>query len=161
MKRLLSVLLISCLAISACGFRPLYAGQGSLGPVTGPSIAVESIPGRSGYMLRQALLRELAIGLPGLESGAILSVALDERVERATLLPDGAVSRSYYTVSGDYVLQTSAGPISGHAQSQVPFAATQSPYTDVSAQSYAAERAMEELARTIVDRLRIQAQSSR
>lgn len=159
MKRLISILLVATLAVSACGFRPLYAGHGSEGSISGQSIAVDNIPGRSGYMLRQALLRDLAIGLPGVESGAVLTVTLDERVERATLLPDGAVSRSYYTATGDYVLQTIDGPIIGNAESQVPFAATQSPYTDVSAQSYAAERAMEELARTIVDRLRIQVQS--
>ena len=161
MIRFLSVLLLASLAVSACGFRPLYAGQAGSGPISEHSITIEDIPGRSGYMLRQALLRDLSIGLPGIESGAVLTVTLDERVERATLLPDGAVSRSYYAATGDYVLQTSTGTISGNAESQVPFAATQSPYTDVSAQSYAAERAMQELARTIVDRLRIQAKSKR
>lgn len=157
MIRLIPVLLAS-FALAACGFRPLYAGQGSSGG-TGQLIAIEEIPGRSGYMLRQALLRDLSTGLPGIESGAVLTVTLDERVDRATLLPDGAVSRSFYNAEGDYVLTTSQLAIQGDAKSQVPYAATESPYSDVSAQTYAAERAMKELSRKIVDQLRIQAQN--
>lgn len=158
MTRLLTLLLAS-LALTACGFRPLYAGQSGARGISGQYIDIEEIPGRSGYMLRQALLRDLSTGLPGIESGAILTISLDESVDRATLLPDGAVSRSFFNAEGSYVLTSSQGSIQGEAISQVPFAATESPYTDVSAQTYAAERAMHELSKKIVDQLRIQAQS--
>ncbi|WP_300377457.1 LPS assembly lipoprotein LptE [Henriciella sp.] len=159
MKHVIALLLGSLL-LTACGFRPLYAGQSGLGGMTAQNISITEIDGRSGYMLRQELLRELATGLPGVESDAILTITLSEDITRASLLPDGAVSRSFYTASGRYSLETGGVVLRGDADVQVPFAATLTPYTDVSAQSYAADRAMTELSRKIVDQLRIQAQNS-
>ena len=149
------LVLVTCLALAACGFRPLYAG-GSAGSASGIQIA--GIEGRAGYQLRQALLRDLSYGLPGIEPSALLTITLDEQFERATLQPDGAVSRSFYDATGFYTLQTSDGIIEGEANARVPFATNESPYSDVSAQTYAAERAMQELSRRIVEQLRIQTQ---
>lgn len=154
-------LLVSALLLAGCGFRPLYAnGDGGALANNGP-IAVGEVPGRSGYRLRQSLIRELSAGIPSIEDGAVLSIDLNEGISRAALLPDGAVSRSFYEATGSYVLETSQGPISGRASASVPFAATSSPYTDVSAQTYAAERAMDELSRRIVSQLRLQAQNQK
>ena len=158
MKQFVLALLASAL-LAGCGFRPLYAGQSGSGFVSSQQINVSEIPGRGGYRLRQELIRDLATGIPGVESGALLKIGLREQIERATLLPDGAVSRSFYNASGSYVLETSSGPISGRTSVQVPYAASRTPYTDVSAQTYAAERAMAELSRKIVEQLRIQAQN--
>ncbi|WP_084396308.1 LPS assembly lipoprotein LptE [Henriciella aquimarina] len=157
MIRLITLLaLLGCL--SACGFRPLYAGQTGSNAASAHNITIQPIPGRSGYNLRQALLRELSPGLPGLDGAAHLTISLNERIARATLLPDGAVSRSFINARGQYTLETDNGPIRGDASVQVPFAATATPYSDVSAQTYAAERAMAELSRQIVEQLRIQVQ---
>lgn len=154
-------LFLALLLLAGCGFRPLYTGDGGGALANDGPIAVEEVAGRSGYRLRQSLVRELSTGLPGIEDGSVLTIDLQERISRAALLPDGAVSRSFYEASGAYVLQTSAGPISGKASASVPFGATNSPYTDVSAQTYAAERAMEELSRRIVSQLRIQVQNEK
>ncbi|MEQ8558032.1 MAG: hypothetical protein RIB03_06900 [Henriciella sp.] len=160
MIRLVAVL-FALSTLAACGFRPLYAGQGGSGAVSGQNISVEEIPGRSGYNLRQSLIRDLSIGVPGLEESTVLSVSLKEDIARATLLPDGAVSRSFYNATGRYTLATADGAISGSASVQVPFAASQTPYTDVSAQTYAAERAMTELSRRITEQIRIQVQTQK
>ena len=156
----LFLVLATCVAISACGFRPLYAGGDAGVSTSNFSIQIAEIPGRSGYQLRQALLRDLGYGLPGVDDSAILTVTIREQVERATLQPDGAVSRSFYNASGFYALETDGRVIKGEAQASVPFAANSSPYSDVSAQTNAAERAMQELSRRLVDQLRIQAQDA-
>ena len=158
MKHVIAIL-VGSVIVAACGFRPLYAGQAGNSAVTAQNISVAEIPGRSGYTLRQALIRELATGIPGLESEAVLTIDLSESIGRASLLPDGAVSRSFYNATGYYVLETGDTVISGDVDVQVPYAAALTPYTDVSAQTYAAERAMDELSRQIIDQLRIQAQN--
>lgn len=146
-------------ALSACGFRPLYGDAGFNGIVDGQNITIAEIPGRSGYTLRRNLMEELAVGLPGLDKSARLTVTLDERLVRAALLPDGGVSRSFLGATGDYVLDTPDGAVSGSVSVEVPYAATATPYTDVSAQIDVSTRAMSELARQIADDLRIQVQN--
>lgn len=148
-------------ALSACGFRPLYGGAGFNGVVEGQNITVDEIPGRSGYLLRRNLIESLATGLPGLDKPAVLTVTIDESLSRAALQADGGVSRSFLNASGRYVFQTSTGTVSGDAEVQIPYAATSTPYTDVSAQIDASERAMSELARRIADNLKIQVQQMR
>lgn len=156
-----NILLLAALAlVSACGFRPLYAGQSSSSMVSGNRISVGEIDGRAGYALRQELIRELATGLPGVDGSAQLTVTLSEGITRAALLPDGAVSRSFIEATGFYVLATDDQTLSGDVSVQVPYAATLTPYADVSAQQNASERAMSELARRIVDTLRVQAQQA-
>ncbi len=156
----LILLAVFVTGLSACGFRPLYAGAGFDGVVEGQSIEVAEIPGRSGYSLRRQLIQQLAVGLPGVEGPARLTVVLDEGLTRAALLPDGAVSRSFKDARGEYILETSNGPVEGEVSVQVPYTATNTPYTDVSAQIDATERAMTELSRQIVESLRIQAQQN-
>lgn len=152
--------LIAALAgLTACGFRPLYANQGQGSLVNGQQITVSEIEGRSGYLLRQQLIRNLAPGLPGLEDKARLTVRLKEGVTRATLLPDGAVSRSFYNATGRYTLEVGGETLRGGVSVQVPYAASGTPYSDISAQNSTPERAMDELARRIVENLRIQAQN--
>lgn len=158
MKRLIFLsLLIGTL--SACGFRPLYGGVGFNGVVEGQNITVDEIPGRSGYLLRRHLIEDLSTGLPGLNTPAQLTVTLNEQLTRAALLPDGSVARSFLNASGKFVLASEEGTVSGTVSVRIPYAATSTPYTDVSAQIDASQRAMLELSRQITDNLRIQVQS--
>lgn len=148
----------SITVLSACGFQPLYAGSSFNGAGTG-MISVDEIDGRSGYILRQNLVRELAAGLPGLDEKAVLTVTVDEGLTRAALLPDGAVARSFVIAEGNYTLQTASGVISGSSNVQVPYAAALSPYADVAAQAQSSRSAMDELSRKIVNDLRLQVQA--
>ena len=158
MKRLIA-LSFAIVALSACGFRPLYGNTGFNGVVGGQNITVEEIAGRSGYLLRRHLIEDLSIGLPGLETPAELTVTLDEKLSRAALLPDGGVARSFFNATGYYALASDQGTITGKASVEIPYAATNTPYTDVSAQIDASQRAMLELSRQITDDLRIQTQN--
>jgi LPS-assembly lipoprotein len=145
--------------VSACGFRPLYAGSSFDGVVEGQNISIAEIPGRSGYMLRRNLLQELATGLPGLTEPATLTIKLEEDLERATLIPDGGVSRSFLVASGKYVFETESGAFSGEQVVRIPYGQAPTPYSDVAAQISASESGMKELARQIVAELRIEVQS--
>ncbi|HIG22263.1 MAG TPA: hypothetical protein EYG02_02480 [Henriciella marina] len=151
---------VAALMLAGCGFRPLYA-DASFDQAGQGLITVDEINDRSGYLLRRELLKELAIGLPGLNERANLTVVLEEELERITLLNDGSVSRSFLKGVADFTLTTQGGQaFSGNAQVQVPISATQSPFGDVAAQTESSARAMRELAGEIVDDLRLQLESA-
>jgi len=153
MRQLIAALLL--LSLAACGFQPVYA-PGSSALAAGGPITVEPIRGRSGYMLRRALQEELAIGLPGVTEPATLNVILKENLTRLAFQPDGAASRSSVIASGRYVLARESGAISGSVDAQTDFSVPASSYGDIAAQTSAYDRTMRELAKEIVDDLRLQ-----
>ncbi len=156
MKRLLIAL---CLALPACGFQPVYAPSGGASLSEG-YVTVEPIAGRSGYMLRRALQQELAIGLPGVATSASLKVKLQEDLTRLAFKPDGAASRSSIIAKGNYVLDVNGTAVRGSVDSETSFTVPDQPYGDIAAQSSASDRAMRQLARKIVDDLRLQLSAS-
>jgi len=157
MKRLLAALVIvsSAAVLSACGFRPVYA------PVDGKFaegglIEIDSISGRPGHMLRQALLQELALGVPGLTESVTLSVRLDDNLTRLAFQPDGAASRSSVLATGVYTLQGETVAVKGAVDVETGFLVPDSPYGDIAAQTSASDRAMRLLAKRIADDIRLQ-----
>ncbi len=148
---LIAVLLASALA--ACGFQPVYAPSRLAG--SGGAIEVNEMPGRGGYMLRRALQRELATGLPGISSAAVLDIKLDESLSRLTFTPDGAASRATLTARGDYTLTYGEEVREGTVSAETSFAVPDAPFGDIAAQTSATDRAMSELARKIADDLRL------
>lgn len=143
-------ILLTALAVSACGFTPVYSGAANPS-----SIAVDDIPGRSGHELRKALIQELSPGLPGVDS-ARLNVDLDENLSRLTLRPDFSAARTDIIAEGKYVLVLDGDTISGDAKSETSYNVPDAPYGDISAQTDAYKRAMRKLAREIVDDIRLQ-----
>ncbi|KCZ59969.1 LPS assembly lipoprotein LptE [Hyphomonas chukchiensis] len=143
------------LTLSACGFQPVYAPGNSALAAGGP-ITVEPISGRSGYVLRRALQQELAIGLPGVTEPATLNVVLNENLTRLAFKPDGAASRSSLSATARYVLARDNSAISGSADAETDFSVPSQPYGDIAAQTSAADRTMRELAKHIVQDLRLQ-----
>lgn len=143
-------IVLLALTLSACGFTPLYAGGASSGNVT-----IEQIDGRAGQALRKALLQELAPGLPGLESSASLTIDLDESIGRLALQPDEAATRTDIIVSARYVLAYDDGALSGNSSAETSFLVPDAPFSDITAQIDATDRAMLLLARRIADDLRI------
>jgi len=147
------ILLVSAPALAACGFQPVYGG----GHVAGSSdLSVEQIPGRTGHMLRRALMRQTAAGLPRVAGDARLVVDLDENIKRLAFRPDGAAARSSVVLRGKYVLELPDGALTGDANAEAFFNVPAAPFSDIAAQANAAERAAEELARRINDDLRLQ-----
>tara|TARA_R110000751_G_scaffold4210_23_gene19970 strand:+ start:8858 stop:9331 length:474 start_codon:yes stop_codon:yes gene_type:complete len=153
MRQFFAALLL--LSLAACGFQPVYA-PGSSALAAGGPITVEPIPGRSGYKLRRALQEELAIGLPGVTEPATLNVILKDNLTRLAFKPDGAASRSSISASGRYVLARDSGAVSGFVDAQTDFTVPTGPYGDIAAQTSAYDRTMRELAKRIVDDLRLQ-----
>ena len=149
MMRQFAIALLA-LTLTACGFTPLYANGGSAG-----NINIETIDGRAGHSLRKALLQELGPGLPGLEGPASLSIVLDDRIARLALQPDEAATRTDIIVSADYVLAYDGGAISGTSGAETSFLVPDAPFSDITSQIDATDRAMLVLARRIADDLRI------
>ncbi|MFN4225166.1 MAG: hypothetical protein ACK4HR_02530 [Hyphomonas sp.] len=153
MKRLLAALLIA--GLGACGFQPVYA------PVQGKRaeaglIEIEPIRGRSGHMLRQALMQELALGVPGLSEEVTLTIDLDDQLTRLAFQPDGAASRSNVLATGQYVLQGETVAVRGSVDVETGFVVPDSPFGDIAAQTSASDRAMRVLAKRIADDIRLQ-----
>ncbi len=157
MKRLAAALLVASLGapLGACGFRPVYAPvDGKL--AEGGLIEVSPIRGRVGHMLRQALMQELALGVPGLTEKATLDVTLDDNLARLALQPDGAASRSSVLATGQYTLSGDRVSIKGSADVETGFLVPDSPFGDIAAQTSASDRAMRVLAKRIADDIRLQ-----
>ncbi len=144
--------LIALLSATACGFQPVYSSAGA-SDYRG-NVDVLQIDGRSGHFLRKALLREIGPGLPGLESG-ILSVEYEERINRLQIRGDAAAARSNVNTTSQYVLETGEATLRGELRSTATFTAPEAEFADISAQVDASERAMDLLARRIVDDIRI------
>lgn len=137
--------------LAACGFTPLYAnGAGGAGQVT-----VAEIDGRSGHMLRKALIQQLAAGLPGIEEPATLTVILDEELQRLSLRPDEAASRTDIVVDAQYVLEVGGEAFGAEVSAETSFNVPDAPFADITAQIDTSERAVNLLARRIVDDLRL------
>ncbi len=157
MKRLVAALLlaVSGAALSGCGFQPVYA------PVNGQLadsglIEISTIQGRPGHMLRQALMQELALGVPGLTEPVTLTVDLDDRLSRLAFQPDGAASRSSVLATGTYSLSGESVSVSGSVDVETGFLVPDSPFGDIAAQTSASDRAMRMLAKRIADDIRLQ-----
>lgn len=143
-------LLLSALALAACGFSPVYTTSANAS-----SVSVDDIAGRSGHELRKALLQELAAGLPGVDS-ARLNVDLDEKLNRLSLRPDEAAARTDIRAIGKYVLVLGDTTLEGQARTTTSYNVPNAPYGDIAAQTDASKRAMRKLAAAIVDDIRLQ-----
>lgn len=157
MKRLIAALLVAAsgASVSACGFQPVYA------PVDGKYadaglIEVAAISGRPGHMLRQALLQELALGVPGLTEQVTLTVDLNDRLTRLAFQPDGAASRSSVLATGAYAMTGETVSVTGSVDIETGFLVPDSPFGDIAAQTSASDRAMRMLAKRIADDIRLQ-----
>ena len=157
MKRVIAALFIACSAASlaGCGFQPVYAPvDGKL--ADGGLIEVATIRGRPGHMLRQALMQELALGVPGLTEHVTLTVDLNDQLSRLAFQPDGAASRSSVLATGIYAMTGETVSLTGSVNVETGFLVPDSPYGDIAAQTSASDRAMRVLAKRIADDIRLQ-----
>ncbi len=141
------------LALSGCGLAPMYAGGGD-GQVAQGLAAVEVAPieGKSGWLVRHALIDRLG------QSGAAaapryrLDVVLDDQLEGLGLLTDDSVGRERRTLRARYqlvdissdaiILDTTAGSDAG-------IDVVSSEYATIAAE----DSALENLAREVADRI--------
>lgn len=148
-----SVLLVSiCLALTACGLRPMYAGGSSSGVAQGlAAVDVPAIPGRAGWLMRNALQDRLGVaGDAG--SRYRLDVRLDDSLEALGVLNDDTISRERRilraryqlidTASGDILLDATSGADAG-------IDVVSSEYATIAAE----QTALENLAQEVADRI--------
>lgn len=94
--------LAGSLLLAGCGFRPLY-GTGEGTTLALKAIKVAEIPGRAGFALRNALIRELRID--GAEAPKQeLRIALRESEEGLAIQRDDTITRYNYRLVAAYQL---------------------------------------------------------
>ncbi len=139
---------LTALALSACGFTPLYADPAVGSPLR--RIAVTTQDDRLGYRLREQLEDALAW-----DRGATPLYRLTTQVEqnRRSLgrRIDDTATRYELTVKAGWTLTPVSGgtPISGTQTVTTTYATADQPYAAIAAQQDGEERAAAELARLI------------
>lgn len=144
-----ALLALALAPLAACGFTPVYGGQGAAFQNAGP-IGIPEIPGRTGHYLRNELVRELGQGVPGFPSGN-LEIDLTQGIERLAFAPDQAASRSDYIGTARWQMKTAAGIVlaSGQVSERASFNFADAAYADLAAQTAAQGRLATLLARSI------------
>ncbi|HCF25126.1 MULTISPECIES: LPS assembly lipoprotein LptE [unclassified Novosphingobium] len=148
-----------CLALllSACGLKPMYAGGASGTVAQGlAGIEVSTIEGKSGWLMRNALVDRLGSPNSGVTPRFRLDVRLDDKVEGLGLLSDDTVARERRTLraryqlvdlaSGEIVLDATAGSDAG-------IDVVSSEYATIAAENTALENLTKQVADRIVTRV--------
>ena len=150
MKRAL-VIIGASLAVTACGFHPLYGG-GKLRPELA-SIYVEPVPEQDGYELRNQLIDLL--GSDGRRAGKnyILKLTLSEASNGVALQNDATITRYNDALTVAYVLTDANGRqiTSGSQTSLASYNVSSAPYSTLAVQQDSDRRAADDLA----DRIRM------
>lgn len=153
-KHLIS--LASLALLSGCGLQPMYAGGGN-GTVARAVAAIEvsSIEGKSGWLVRNALVDRL--GAAGKAAPRYrLDVRLDEKLQGLGLLSDDAVTRERRTLRARYQLvDLSSGAIllDATAGADAGIDIVSSEYAVIAAEQTALENLSHEVADQIVTRV--------
>lgn len=151
MKALLALALP--LLLAACGLQPMYAGGGKGAVAQGlTAIDVSSIPGRSGWLVRNALVDRLGTASSSGSAQYRLDVRLDDNLEGFALLSDDTIGRERRTLRARYQLvDISSGEImlDASAGSDAGIDVVSSEYATIAAE----QTALENLARDVADRI--------
>jgi LPS-assembly lipoprotein len=144
------------LLLGACGLHPMYAG-GAGGTVAQGLSAVEVSPieGKSGWLVRNALVDRLGSGKSG-SARYRLDVRLDDKVEGLGLLSDDTVARERRTLRARYQLvdlTTGKIVLDETAGSDAGIDVVSSEYATIAAEQTALENLSKEVADRIVVRV--------
>lgn len=151
LPRLLPTTLIVgfALALSACGFTPLYGPQS----VTKGLGAIEVVApeGRAGYLLREKLEDALARDVNVLPSHRLVYSVKEQRYARGVRV-DNVANRYELKLTANWQLKdakTGQMTRSGTASAAVTYDSADQPYASIAAQQDSQERAAAEVARKI------------
>jgi len=150
----------AALALSGCGLQPLYGGgTGSPVAATLRSVEVASIPGQSGWLMRNKLVDRL--GESGQGSAQYrLDVTLDDNITSFGLRGDRAATQERRTLRARYQLvnlPTGAVLLDATAGSDAGIDIVSSEYATVAAEQTALENLSDIVADQIVARLALYA----
>ncbi len=154
----LSVTLV-CLSVplAGCALQPIYAG-GSSGYVASELAAIDvpAIPGREGWLVRNALNDRLGRGNNSGNSQYRLDVVLDDQLEGLGLLTDDTIGRQRRILRARYQLidvSTDTILIDATAGSDAGIDVVGSEYATIAAEQTALENLAQEVADQIVVRI--------
>ena len=142
--------------LSACGLRPMFAG-GDSGAVASSlrSIQVRDIPGKGGWLVRNALVAKLG-GDGGGSAAYRLEVELDDNITGFGIRGDRATTRERRTLRARYrLVETATGAVvlDATAGSDAGIDVVSSQYATIAAEQTALERLSEVIADQMVGRL--------
>ncbi|MEP1421636.1 MAG: LPS assembly lipoprotein LptE [Erythrobacter sp.] len=155
--RVFLMALAFALTLSGCGLQPLYSGGASSGVAQGlAAIDVPSIPGRDGWLVRNALRERL--GAAGDVGGYRyrLDVRLDDALEALGVLNDDTISRELRILRSRYQLvDLTTGEIllDATAGSDAGIDVVSSEYATIAAEQRALENLAQEVASRMVTRV--------
>jgi LPS-assembly lipoprotein len=148
------ILAAAALALSGCGLQPLYSGGANASVPQGlAAIEVPAIPGRDGWLVRNALQDRL--GVAG--DAAVryrLDVRLDDSLEGLGVLNDDTISRERRILRARYQLvDLTTGEIllDATAGSDAGIDVVSSEYATIAAE----QTALENLAKEVADRMTV------
>lgn len=153
-----AILLAMCAlpALSACGLQPMYAGGASSGVAQGlAAVDVPPIPGRDGWLVRNALRDRLGVANAGRGDATPryrLDVRLDDALEALGVLNDDTISRERRILRSRYqLIDLATGEIllDATAGSDAGIDVVSSEYATIAAE----QRALENLAQDVADRM--------
>ena len=146
---------VACLALTACGLSPMYAG--GTGAATAQGMAAVDIPaiqGRGGWLVKNAL--EARLGVGGKTAPEYrLDVRLDDSLEALGVLNDDTISRERRILRARYQLvelATGAILLDATAGSDAGIDVVSSEYATIAAE----QKALENLALDVADRMATQ-----
>ena len=154
---MMRILLLACaLALAGCGLRPVYSGGGSGAAAASlRAIQVQPIPGRAGWLMRNALVKRL--GGETEDSAAYrLEVELDDNITGFGIRGDSAATRERRTLRARYRLvdlSNGAVVLDATAGSDAGIDVVSSQYATVAAEQTALERLSEVVADQMIGRL--------
>jgi LPS-assembly lipoprotein len=155
-----SFVLCGVLAISGCGFRPLYGIQGpAASPQVTQALATVSIlplPNRQGMKLSRILNEQLRPR--GVSTGTAynLEVGLTERIDELGIRKDATSSRANYILTAQFYLRESGKRIFGdQVQSIVSYNILDDQYATVASQANAENRAIRQVGEQMKTRLAV------
>ena len=158
-----AIALLLPLALAACGLRPLYSGGGSGAVASALSgIEVATIPGRNGWLVRNAL-RDRIAALPDGNARYRLEIELEDKIEGFGIRRDDAITRERRTLRARYrLVDRSSGSvlIDATAGSDAGIDVVRSEYATIAAENTALERLSQQVADQIIARLALFARSN-
>ncbi len=153
---LINLVIVAALAVavSGCGYRPLYGQTGAGASVTAAlsDVAVAEQNDRAGQIIRN----ELISGLGSTGSRYILKFEIVEKTQSVSSISKNVVDRHRYRLNLNYqLLEAGSGRevTSGKSFSNVTYDTVQEPVADLQAAETARERAARELAQDLKIRL--------
>lgn len=150
-------LLVSALALSGCGFHPLYGERSRAAPQALNQVEIELIEGRTGQMLRNELLTRFH-PRGGSGSRYSLTVKVDETLTDLGIRKDSTATRANLTLVASFVVRSLANRqplMTGTTRSINSYNILTSDFATLSARADARKRGIRQLANQIEERVSI------